>query len=120
MAGPGLRKTGEPEGGVLEGRGGPGGERSGLEVVLEQSGCGPGGRRSGWTPKISRFFFFFHSRPLFVFFFQFPRSFVELRWSLRDFILENVFTTQFWSVAEGSRGGAVLQRGRPAKQKMEK
>ena len=64
-----------------------------------------------WTscprpPKISRFFVF--SRPSFCFyFFQFRRSFVELLWSLRVFIIENVFTTHIcvlWTSCETLAG----------------
>ena len=44
------------------------------------------------TSTISLFFFLLPT----LFFFQFPKSFVELRWSLRDFIINHVFTTQIW------------------------
>ena len=50
-------------------------------------GGGQGGGGPGWEPKIRVF-------PLpTLFFLQFPRSFEELRWLLRVFITENVFTT---------------------------
>ena len=45
------------------------------------------------TSKIWRFFFL--SRPSFVCFFEFPRICVELRWSLRVFILKNVLKNTF-------------------------
>ena len=47
------------------------------------------------APDHPKFCSFFHFPTLF-FFFQFPRSFVELRLSLRDFIIEKVFTTHIW------------------------
>ena len=51
-----------------------------------------------WTPSSgpSKFRAVFPLPTLF-FFLQFRRSFVELRWSLRVFIIENVFTTHIWS-----------------------
>ena len=41
--------------------------------------------------------FAFFPLPTFLFPLQFPRSFVELRWSLRLFIIENVFATHTWN-----------------------
>ena len=56
----------------------------------------PGGGGPGGSQNFA-FFFFFSKKspdPLFVFvFFLFPMSFVELRWSLRVFNIETVFTT---------------------------
>ena len=46
---------------------------------------------------ISRFFFL--SQPFFVLRIQFPRSFVALRWSRSDFIIENVFITHVWALS---------------------
>ena len=85
---------------------GPGGSGPGgggpVEAVQEKVGVvgwrvvpvegGLGGDRSSWEwdgPGGSQHFaFFFLSRPSFCFFFfQFPRSFVELRLSLHDFIM---------------------------------
>ena len=49
---------------------------------------------------IKNFAVFCLYRPFVLFFFQFPISFVELRWSLRGFIIENVFTT--WTSCDQS------------------
>ena len=91
------QKGGGPKG--WEGRRGEGVEgwgpkprkRGGWAKDGEQKG---GGRRVG--AKISRFFFPLPTLFLF-FFFQFLRSFMELRWFLRVFIIENVVPTHIWS-----------------------
>ena len=59
--------------------------------------------------KISRFFLL--SRPSFCLcFFQFPMSFVELRWSLRVFTIDSVFTTHIWPAARLKRRGLMKTR----------
>ena len=69
--------------------GGPGGCSPGKKGAVQVGVVRVGAVWVG--AKISRFFFL--SRPSFCFVFQFLRFFVELRWSLRVFIIENVFTT---------------------------
>ena len=50
------------------------------------------------SPDLQNFaFFFFLPRPSCCYF-QFPRSFVELRLPLRDDIIQNVFTTHIWAL----------------------
>ena len=82
-------------------------------------GSGPGGRWSGWGrsgwgwsgwgPKFRAVFF---SSPT-LFFFQFPKIFVTLRWSLRDFIIENVFTTYKFGVPSTSCEAPAARLKRP-------
>ena len=64
-----------------------------------------GGRRVGAEGCGLKFrVFFFVFRPSFLFFLQIPKYFVELRWCLRVFIIENVVTTHkygvFWTSDE--------------------
>ena len=60
----------------------------------KKSGSGPGEVGPGGGPHIA----FFPLPTLFFFFFQFPRSSVELRWSLHVFIIENLHNTHLGSL----------------------
>ena len=57
---------------------------------------------------IQIFALFFSPNPLFVSFLQFPMFFVELRWSLRVFIKENVFTTHMWAPRTSCEAGREI------------